>query len=299
MSNNDEILNITRQNVTGPCDLKCAYSFNYPESSSTATNYGGQIGLTYDNGSSPPVLFNNKKYSVINTIISAPSMLLYDGNRAPAEILIEHETSGGILLVYIPIVSSTNSSNASNLITQVIESVTNNAPRSDETTNLNISGFTFNDIVPNKPYYFANINNAWNYVFFDLANAIPISSSVLDSLAKIINTPQTSPDNLELFYNSKGVNSSSGNGVGEGIYISCQPTGASTETTNVSFPKIKDPTSLNFSTFTSNPNTIFIINVIVGCAIFIVLLLIVNFGYGYLTTHTIKMPSLPMGNHGS
>ena len=36
-------MNISPQNITGTCNLKCAYSFNYNTSKSTATNYGQYI----------------------------------------------------------------------------------------------------------------------------------------------------------------------------------------------------------------------------------------------------------------
>ena len=67
MSNQN--INISQQNVTGPCDLKCAYSFTYQESTLTAKNNGSFIMLSYDNGSVPPVLYNNQKYTVTNILI--------------------------------------------------------------------------------------------------------------------------------------------------------------------------------------------------------------------------------------
>ena len=59
-------INISRQSVVGPCNLKCAYSFQYPNSSCTATNKGIQEGidLSYDKTTIPPVTYNGNKYIV-------------------------------------------------------------------------------------------------------------------------------------------------------------------------------------------------------------------------------------------
>lgn len=289
MSNN---IIISQQNVTGPCDLKCAYTFKYNESSSTATNNGSFISLTYDNGSTPPVLFNNQKYKVDSIRIVAPSIHTFNNTKSPAEIYIEHTpVSGGpLLLVCIPIISSTNSSTSSNLITQIIQSVTGNAPRNGEKTNLNISGFTLDNIIPNKPYYnyLDAQNNVW--VVFDISNGIPINSSVLSSLSRVISNSGWTTTGASLFYNSKGPNSS-GTAFGDGIYISCQPTGSSEEQTNVSYEK--NSTSYDLSSMTLTPNIIFIIIIIAGCFIFIVVFVGVNYAYNYFISDSIRLPSIP------
>jgi hypothetical protein len=39
-------IDISKKNVSGKCDLKCAYNFNYQESNTTAKNQGVLINLT-------------------------------------------------------------------------------------------------------------------------------------------------------------------------------------------------------------------------------------------------------------
>ena len=58
MSNNNT-MNISPQNISGTCNYKCAYSFKYPTSDSTATNYGTKIDLTYEADATPPAKYNN------------------------------------------------------------------------------------------------------------------------------------------------------------------------------------------------------------------------------------------------
>jgi hypothetical protein len=281
MSNNQNI-NISQQNVTGPCDLKCAYNFNYQESSSTATNNGSVIVLSYDTGSVSPVLFNNQKYSVHLIYIVSPSIHTFNNTQAVGEILIVHSpVSGGPqLIVSIPFTSSSESSTASNLITQVIQSVANNAPSGGETTNLNIPGFNLNNIIPKKPFYnySDSTNNSW--IVFDIMNAIPISSSILTTLNKIIEPFPIPTPGTNLFYNSKGATNSTSN-LGDGIYISCQPTGSSVEETNVSFTK--NQTNYDISSLISNPVFIIIIQILIGCILFIITFLCINFVYNYFT----------------
>jgi len=283
MSNNQN-MNISRQNIKGTCDLKCAYNFKYQESNSTATNNSSFISLSYDNGSVSPVLFNNQKYNVSTINIVSPSIHKFNNKQAAAEIYIEHTSvSGGpLLLVCIPIVSSTSSSNGSELLTQIIQSVSNNAPSDGDTTNLNISDFTLDNIIPNKPFYNYNDyeNNSW--VVFDISNAIQLSNSVLQNLNKIISSFSMETQGKDLYYNSKGPNSS-GNGVGEGIYISCQPTGSSEEETNVSLQKNQTSYDLNQLFSLNNPLTMIIINILIGLFVCVLVYLFINYGFHYIT----------------
>lgn len=277
--NNSQNMNISKQNITGPCDLKCAYNFKYPESNCTAQNNGSFITLTYDNGSVPPVLFNNQKYSVINILIVAPSIHLFNGNQAAGEMCIQHSSySGGQNMnVCIPLISSDSSAESSNLLSQIIQSVTSNAPNETESTNVNLTDFTLNNIVPNKPFYnYSDTeNNTW--IVFDILNAISINSSTLNSLTQIIQPYSISTTGTSLFFNSKGPNSS-GNSVGDGIYISCQPTGSSEEETAVSYTK--DQTNYNLF---NNPTTLLIFQILIGCIVFIAVFFCMNYAYNFFT----------------
>jgi hypothetical protein len=54
-------MNISRQNISGKCNLKCAYSFKYQESNCSINNVGSYLSIPYDKSSVPPVIFNNTK----------------------------------------------------------------------------------------------------------------------------------------------------------------------------------------------------------------------------------------------
>jgi len=294
MSSNSQNINISTQNVEGKCDLKCSYNFDYPESNTTARNTGTMISLTYDNSSVQPVTYNNQKYTVSTISIVCPSIHTFDNTQAVGEIIIEHTpvTGGQQLNVGIPFKSSSESSEASNMITEVIQSVSNNAPSNGESTNLNISGFTLQKIVPNKPFYsYTSSIEPVDWIVFGNLEAIPLSSSTLSTLSQIIQPLALTTPGLSLYFNSSGPNTNKT--VGQGIYISCKPTGSSTEETEVTYDK--NTTSYNLSTLFDNSNsTITIIfGVFLGCIVFIIAFYILNYLYGYLTSDAPNLSFIP------
>jgi hypothetical protein len=295
MSNQN--INISPKNVTGKCDLKCSYAFKYSESNSTAKNEGVMIDITYDSASVPPVVYNQEKYTVSKIMITSPSVHIFNGSTCAAELCIEHTPvqGGSNLLVWIPIIASSDSSTASNLITEVIQGVSSNAPAANETTNLNISGFTLQSIVPNKPFYsYTGSSDNTDNIVFDITNAIGLSSSTITTLQKIIKPfPISTPGN-KLFFNSSGPNTTK---IGEGIYISCKPTGSSDEETAVTYNK--NVSTYDFSNITNNQTFKTIIQIIVGCLLFIAIFMAVSYGYSYITNGTAKMPTLEQFKIGS
>ena len=92
MSNNNQNIIISSNNISGKCDLKCSYTFKYPETNLTAKNNGSLISLTSDNSTGTPVTYNTEKYVVSNILIVCPSIHEFNnGATAAAEIIIEQE----------------------------------------------------------------------------------------------------------------------------------------------------------------------------------------------------------------
>jgi hypothetical protein len=289
MTTQNTNINISKQNISGKCDLKCSYNFKYSESNLTAKNNGVYIALTPDTEKVPPVTYNNQKYNVSEISILSPSMHIFNGATVAAEIMIEHTPvqGGSQLSVCIPIISSSDSSTTSNLITEVIQGVSSNAPAANETTNLNISGFTLQNIVPNKPFYSYTDSNSVDFIVFDINNAIGLSSSTITTLQKIITPFPIPTPGGQLFFNSSGPNTTK---IGEGIYISCQPTGSSEEETAVTYDK--NVTTYDFTDITNNPTAKIIFQIIIGCLLFIVIFMAVSYGYSYVVNGEAKMPNV-------
>ena len=286
-----ENINISSTNVKGKCDNKCSYAFKYSESSSTAKNNGVLINLTYDSTSVPPVVYNSEKYIVENINIVSPSIHTFNNVSMPGEIKISHTPqSGGIpLKVCIPFTSSSESSSASQIITDIINKVASNAPSEGDSTNLNMN-FSLQQIVPRKPFFvytgeYSGVNANW--IVYGELEAIPLSSTTITTLQQIIQAFPIATPGGDLFYNSKGP--ISGLQLGDGIYISCQPTGSSEEETSVEYDK--NSTSFDFSNIFESPIFKSIIIIIIGCLLLIIIFYGISIFYKYLTTDR-ELPKL-------
>jgi len=273
-----EQINISSKNIEGKCDLKCSYNFQYKDYNSTATNGGFLISIRPQETGDASVTFNKKKYRVNNIALYAPSRHLYNDNLADAEISIIHmpENGGKPLSVSIPIRKSSETNSGTDIITEVINDIATSAPARN--TRVNIGGFNLQKIVPNKP--FINYESSFsNNIAFTLIDAIPISSATLDKLKQVI-TPNTqmATGSGGLFYNSSGPNSTKE--LGDGIYISCNPTGSSTETEDVMYEK--EDVSFNFRQIIENPIFIAVVQIFFACFIMIIVFYVWNYGFMYI-----------------
>ena len=241
-NNNIDISKYTAGNNT--CDLKCAYNFDYPETNLVATNRGLMINSMFDNNTATPVVYNQQKYSVASMMIVSPSIHFFNGNQTNpagnqtnAEIIISHtpSVSGNSLAVCIPIIQSNDSNEASNLVTSLIQSVSNSANKQGQQVNIN-SNITLNTIIPKQPFYSytSTDGNNTDFIVFDISDAIGLNSDTITSLQQMIRPfPLPTPGN-SLFYNKNGPNNSN---IGDGIYIKCNPVGASKDTVPVEYSK--------------------------------------------------------------
>jgi carbonic anhydrase len=289
-------INISSQNVYGNCDLKCSYNYQYNQSNSVATNNGLFLSLSYDKGTTSPVIYNTHNYYVSKINIYSPSLHSFEGKTVNAEFVIEHtpEIGGDLLYVCIPIIASTNSTDASSVLSEIIQAVANNAPAMNESTNLNLSNFNLNTIVPKKPFfsYTGTKGLMGQVIVFANNNAIPLNDTILKKLSNIVKPYPITIDGGNLFFNSKGPNTTQVSK--EGIYISCQPTGSSKEEIDVSYSK--NNIDYNLSSILNNPTVVLILQTLVGCILFILVFYILNYGYNYFTsgsTASLKLPKLP------
>jgi hypothetical protein len=273
-----EEINITSSNIIGKCDLKCMYNFLYHNSVSTARNNGTNISISYEKKDPPPVTYNSEKYNVSNVRIFSPSVHLFNGRRTNAEILISHnpENFGGKgFNVFIPIRQSDAVTNATNIFQKIISDVSNTAPSSG--LSVNIGTLNLNNIVPKKPFvsYISNTGN--NNIVFGLIDAIPLSKSTLDTLLNVIQPFAMRPTGSGLYYNSSGPNTTTD--IGDGLYISCNPTGSSEETTQVTTEK-EPENPYNISNILEDPIVNAIFQIIVACILFLIIFYIWNYSYG-------------------
>lgn len=290
MTSTKEEINISPDNVYGKCDLKCAYNFKYPDSSLSAKNEGIGISLTYDNGSSAPVTYNNKKYNVAKILIFSPSLHLYNNQKVDGEIFIEHtpEAGGPQLIVCIPLIKSGDSTTATTMVSQIISNVGSSAPAERETTTIHLSGFTLDKIIPKGPFfaYTGNYSSTTaDFIVYDKLYGIPISSSTLKILSKILKPFPLLMKGKKLFLNEKGANTT-GVYIGDDIYISCQPTGSSDNKIDIINKKDKDGVTFEF-----NQQTVtYMLLVLTGCILFILIFYAMNYSFNALSGKEMEMP---------
>ena len=282
-------LNISSSNVSGNCDLKCAYNFKYPNTTLVAYNKNIYILLTCEAQNTPPVTYNSEQYNVQSIILISPSIHEYNGAKAPGEISITHtpENGGNDLIVSIPLFESTNSNTATTLITEIITDVASSAPSEGESTNINLNNFTLQDIVPSSSFYNYTLNednNITNNIVYGLNNGIPLTQSTLSTLASIIVQFPSDIPNTDLYYNKGGPNSS-GSDIGEGIYISCNPTGSSESNTNV---EIKNQTTNNIASILNSP---IFTQVFFGCFLFIIIFFVLSVVFNMMAGKQMILPS--------
>jgi len=270
-------MNISQGNIDNYCYETCAYTFKYKASTScTVTNYGTYLQLSYDAGSSP-VTFNGNDYNVNNIKIYSPSLHYFNnGTQTEGEIIITHNpiSVGMPLIVCIPLSSRMGKSGeASQIITNIInETAKVELKKGDKP--LDIKSLTYYDlsgIVPKSPFYYYHDVTGDNIIVYGLQDAISIDSSVLEQLKKMI-TEETNveyPSVDYYYYNKYGPTVGGGSGDGE-IYIDCQPTGNSEETTEVEYSK--PPVNNDLGSFFNSK----VLTIIIAALVFVMLIVLIH-----------------------
>jgi carbonic anhydrase len=279
-------IDISMSKITGKCDLKCSYSFNYNNSSCVATNRGDYISISYDKSTAPPVMYNATKYDVQEIRLYTPSLHSYNDSKTDGELIIVHSSNIGArpLLVCIPIQSNNTSSESALLFKTIIDKVSNSAPAEDESTTVNVQNFNLTNIVPKKPFFsysatepYQPCSTSVDYIVFSpLQASLDIMSDTLSKLQSIIKSnPYDVKKGPNLFYNEKGPGSNLSNGE---IYIDCQPVGESDETTQVVTNMGTDVYPETFKDWLKYP----LVQLLLGSLLFILILYFVKYFLGLI-----------------
>lgn len=215
-------------NNNGVCDLKCKYTFNYKDSSTSIIASPINLSFTYESFNPEPVTYNSKKYQVSTISIYTPSVNSYNGKKADAEIIIIHlAPTGGYLLVSIPIMKSNTVNKSSLFFSKIIDyayfnknTIKNNYVKIQDKINLN-------DIIPMKKYYADTSNEGIDVIVFSIDDNsyINMTTSSYDKLIQLIRPHKfsvTKSDPNNLLYVNLGGPSTSDN-TDSNIYIDCKP----------------------------------------------------------------------------
>ena len=286
----ESVMNISPELIKGDCELKCAFSFTYPTSNTTATNNGFFITLSYDKKNTDPVVFNTEKYYVEQINLYSPSVHLFNGRPVAAELVIEHFPSAGgqPLKVGIPLTVSGNQNIGSVLLSQIIKKVAQEAPAQGESTNINLDNFTLQPLVPRKPFVSYTEESGTNWIVYTTEHAIGLRQEVLETLSKILIQPTeiTCKSGPMLFINKKGPT----NAFGSDIYIDCKPIDSSGEEEVVT----DTSSSESSSEFYKSDEFKAFIKILLLVIIFIVFFALMYYGFKNLSN--IKLPTIIKGS---
>jgi hypothetical protein len=140
-------------------------------------------------------------------------------------------------------------------------------------------------IIPKGPFfsYSGKYSEAEaDFIVYGKMYAIPIGNAIITVLNKIIKPFPLPMRGEKLFLNPKGANSSGH--IGDGIYISCQPTGSSEEETDVT--NNKDSTSTDFDTSSIE----YLVKLFMGCIVFLAIFYFISYAFNSLSG--VSVPSI-------
>ncbi len=272
------------KNTNNICDLKCKYNYNYPFTNLLVRNKGNYLSLKPDPEQVPSVTFNANNYNVNEIRIYKPSLHSFNGKKTDGELIIDHTNISGVkgLLVCIPLEKTNIINISTGLFDSIISGVAQRAPSMGGSTNINLPTFSLNKFITQKiPFYsytgtlpYTPCNGEYNYVVFGREASVSVGGSAWNSLDKILITNDIevkNNDSVGVYYNKNGA--TKGGGIGDDIYIECNPTGDEGE--------ILVKKSNIFNDLLNNENSIInkskpLINILLGAIIIYVLMKVIG-----------------------
>jgi carbonic anhydrase len=211
------------------CSLRCNYQPIYKATTVTCENKGSYMEFSFINNSYTTI-YNGNSYKASKMRLYQPSLHKYNGDKMPAELVIQHypETGNKELNICIPVDrGGPTSTIAGDLISE--SCILTNSVNSEAT----IANFTLSSLIPHAPFYtyigentYSSCDTAADFIVFDDKDAIKISNAILKSIKNVITkTKSNILAGVLYYYNKDGPNTATS---GE-IYIDCQPTGMSEE----------------------------------------------------------------------
>ena len=301
-------IDISMSSIKGKCDQFCLYSSKYTPTSSIGTNQGNYISLTYDNGSTNPVVYNRQNYVVDQMRLYFPPLNSFNGNRVAGEFVIIHTPvmGGDTLIVCVPIKPTGVQSASAMMIAKTVQTIANKAPNSGETVQV-FPNLDLSKIMPSAPYFsytgtlpFAPFTGTVNYVVFNVTSgAFDVDPNVLNGLkgvvtpnAVAIQTRAVEDHNGNVFYNQTGPTAMSQDSE---IYIECAPTGSSEDEIVVGEKEEGGGEGdIDIAAFLKSDTGIVLIQILVATLLVFVMILAIHKMFA-LTNHSIgKMQSALM-----
>lgn len=224
-------IDLNDTNVSGICNQKCYYIFNYNDSTCKVERNDSFLKFDYDSSTNSPAKLSGIDLNVGEVRIYCPSLHTFDGKRTVAEVVIGHGGNGTALLVCIPVTTSTESSEGSILLNQIVSQTKRLAPNNGDTAVLTTSGFNLNKLIPRSEFYyyegtlpFEPCTGNYGIIVFKKNSFATMMPKTAEQLSKLISPSNiTTKPGTSFFIGSKSASTTED----DEIYISCQPIGDS------------------------------------------------------------------------
>ena len=173
------------------CKEECSYEFNYnPNSSAIVTNNGTYLDIKIDGKNN--VKFNNYKVTLNDVRIYQPSLHLFNGQQAPAELIISHSGYGHSVLVCIPIKVGDGAGRSNSFFSQIISHISPYSEAKNKQS-INVAQWSLNDVIPSSTFYFyigpypyPPCNGKVNIIVFSPEDAARINSDDMRKLRTLL-----------------------------------------------------------------------------------------------------------------
>ena len=183
------------------CKGECSYQFNYnPNSSAVVTNKASYLDIKVDGNNN--IKFNGFKISVNDVRLYQPSLHLFNGKQAPAELIISHSGYDHTILTCVPIVPKDGKGKSNNFFAQIVPHVSPSTKGENPVEeSINVSNWSLNNVIPVGTFYFyvgkfpyEPCNGKVSVIVFDLSSAARINNSDLKLLQSLLLPVQYSQD---------------------------------------------------------------------------------------------------------
>ena len=272
------------------CTTDCELSFDFKETGVTVRNSGDAMSVGFDPIMTPPVVYNKAKYTPLKGFVfynTSNPLLSINGSNPAAVFYLFLQSDKNVLSMIIPIVeSSNNQTNASTILSDILNESFIKAPKVGEQGKISYSGFSFQKIFPTNSPFFSMRQGSYISIIFE--KSISINKSVLDKLKQVIK-PSVNRDVGEpkIYYNPNGATSIALI-KDEEIYIDCQPVNSSEEKIEY---VTKNPFKNDLSTMLNDPTTYLILQMIMSSIVFLVIYFVLSKGFKFMTTGTLPIPT--------
>jgi Eukaryotic-type carbonic anhydrase len=286
-------INIIPNSEVNKCVNKCnlTYSNTIAEQQLAITNEGTYLQIMVSNTENTAQL-DNSSYVLSEIQIFSPSLHEYNSSTQIGEIFMVYtstEYSSTQLIISVAI-SQSNGSINDNGFNNLMNAVSIYTPSSGQTMTYVVPELNFNTFIANKPYYTysGNVINdcitpADYIVYYPTTFSIFISNDYLTNGQINFITPYSAPiqPNPDYYYNEKGPNFASG----DGIYMDCVAVNSSTETQLMNVASSNSASSYGSysSSVLKNPTLMKVIQFGVFCLFIIVIFGILYFIIKLLT----------------